>query len=491
MIPASIITTLKLYPAYKESSLPWLGKVPGHWEVGTLRRYLRPIDGIKIGPFGSQLKLDQMSQSGYKVYGQANVIAKDFVLGSKFVDQEKYKELCSCEVRPGDLLVTMMGTSGRCASAPASTSPGIMDSHLLRLRTSANLDVRFTALVIDKSSYVKEQFTVIGKGSIMQGLNSSMVKNIVLALPPLPEQAAIVRYLDLADRKVRHAIRARRQLIKLLTEQKQAIINRAVTRGLDPNVRLKASGIPWLGDVPEHWEVRRLKQVCTRSALYGANIPASAYSKNGIRFLRTTDIRDDGSLKLGGVHISPESAAGYVLENGDLLISRSGTIGRSFVYDSARHGPCAYAGYLVRFVLGASVVPTYLMYYTKTPAFADFLKLVSIQSTIENVNGEKYANSILPLPSPSEQSAIVRYLDDAMANLDKAIDAAQREIDLLREYRTRLIADVVTGKLDVRDAAASLPDEPEEQPEPLDEEPTDGAPDAEPEEEDNAEQAEG
>jgi len=130
------------------------------------------------------------------------------------------------------------------------------------------------------------------------------------------------------------------------------------------------------------------------------------------------------------------------------------------------------------------------MYYTKTPPFADFLKLVSIQSTIENVNAEKYANLVLPLPSVPEQTAIVRYLDAATANLDKAIDAAHREIDLLREYRTRLIADVVTGKLDVRDVAAHLPDEPEEQPEPLDEELVDDVPDLESEEEGNGEQTE-
>jgi len=130
------------------------------------------------------------------------------------------------------------------------------------------------------------------------------------------------------------------------------------------------------------------------------------------------------------------------------------------------------------------------MYYTKTPPFADFLKLVSIQSTIENVNAEKYANLVLPLPSVPEQTAIVRYLDAATANLDKAIDAAHREIDLLREYRTRLIADVVTGKLDVRDAATHLPDELEEQSEPLDEELVDDVPDLESEEEGNGEQTE-
>src|SRR5947208_12223465 len=146
-----MIGDLKPYPAMKDSGVPWLGEVPEHWDVGTLRRKLRPYDGIKIGPFGSQLKLDQMSESGYKVYGQANVIAHDFNRGKKFIDQTKFNELAACDVRPGDLVVTMMGTSGRCARVPDHAVPGIMDSHLLRLRTTADIDVRFAAKVLDEA----------------------------------------------------------------------------------------------------------------------------------------------------------------------------------------------------------------------------------------------------------------------------------------------------------------------------------------------------
>lgn len=134
-----MIDGLKPYPAYKDSGVEWLEKAPEHWDLFTLRRKLQEYEGIEIGPFGSQLKLDQMSTSGYKVYGQANVIATDFARGSKFVSRAKFDELSACSVLPGDLLVTMMGTSGRCAVVPNGVTPGIMDSHLLRLRTSADL----------------------------------------------------------------------------------------------------------------------------------------------------------------------------------------------------------------------------------------------------------------------------------------------------------------------------------------------------------------
>jgi type I restriction enzyme S subunit len=112
-----MIDGLKPYPAYKDSGVAWLGEVPEHWQIGTLRRYLKTSDGIKIGPFGSQLKLESMTRSGYKVYGQGNVITSDFARGTKFIDDQKYRELSACEVRSGDLLLTMMGTSGCCATS--------------------------------------------------------------------------------------------------------------------------------------------------------------------------------------------------------------------------------------------------------------------------------------------------------------------------------------------------------------------------------------
>jgi type I restriction enzyme S subunit len=233
----------------KSPGVEWLGNIPEHWEVCTLRRKLRSYDGIKIGPFGSQLKLDQMSASGYKVYGQANVIAKDFTRGTKFVNQQKFDELSACEVQSGDLVVTMMGTSGRCARVPDKAVTGIMDSHLLRLRTDASIDVSFAALIIDGAPYVKEQILVAGKGSIMQGLNSGMVKDLVLVLPPLPEQTAIVQFLDKATSEIDIAKNRAQRVTSLLHEHRTRLIADVVTGKLD--VREVAEQLPDEADEPE------------------------------------------------------------------------------------------------------------------------------------------------------------------------------------------------------------------------------------------------
>jgi type I restriction enzyme S subunit len=268
-------------------------------------------------------------------------------------------------------------------------------------------------------------------------------------VPPLCEQTAIVRYLDHADRKVRHAIRARQQLIKLLTEQKQAIIQRAVTRGLDPNVRLKPSGVPWLGQVPEHWEVSRLKHLCRFA--YGNSLPSEIRQDGGIPVF--------GSNGRVGLHSVANTRAPCI------VVGRKGSFGKVnfsdtpvfaidttyYVDERFTHANLRWLSYLLA-SLG--------------------LDGVSKDSAIPGLDRGDVYDQVVSYPIDTrEQALIVQYIDGATAYLDKAIDAVRREIDLLREYRTRLIADVVTGKLDVRGAEVHLSDEPEEQPELLDEEP--------------------
>jgi type I restriction enzyme, S subunit len=221
-----------------------------------------------------------------------------------------------------------------------------------------------------------------------------------------------------------------------------------IVSGLAPYPAMRDSTVPWLGQIPEKWNVKRLKQVCTRSAVYGANIPAASYTAAGVRFLRTTDIRPDGSLKPGGVFVSHDDATGYLLSDGDLLISRSGTVGRTFLYDSAVHGACAYAGYLVRFVLGPSVLPRFMFYFTRSAAFGDFLSVAAIQATIENVNGDKYANSVLPIPSLEEQRAIIRFLDDAERRIGRYVRAKVALLSLLAEQKRVVVREAVTKGVD-------------------------------------------
>ena len=459
---------LKPYPAMKDSDRQGLGKVPAHWEVSTLRRKLRPIDGIKIGPFGSQLKLEHMTPSGYKVYGQANVISRDFAHGTKFIDQTKFGELSACQVLPGDLLVTMMGTTGRCVGVPHDTAVGIMDSHLLRLRTDASVNPRFASLLIDESSYVKEQIEVAGKGSIMHGLNSGIVKALVLALPSLAEQDRIVRFLDYADRRIRRYIRAQQQLIALLEEQKQALIHQAVTGQIDvrtgrPFPAYKPSGVEWLGEVPERWQVCRSKRMFRprRELARPNDIQLSATQAYGVISQRRYEERVGRKV----VRILRHLEKRRHVEVDDFVMSM-----RSFQggLERAWESGCIRSSYIV-LRPATKLVVGYFGYLFKSAGYIKALRsTANFIRDGQDLNFENYCRVDLPLPAIEEQQRIAQFLEQATTAIRLAVERYRGQVDLIREYRTRLIADVVTGKFDVREAAARLPDEVEEL-EPLDE----------------------
>ena len=211
----------------------------------------------------------------------------------------------------------------------------------------------------------------------------------------------------------------------------------------------KSSGVAWLGDLPSHWKPKRFKFACSRSALYGANESAESYSLDGIRFLRTTDIDDSGSLvDDGAVYLPEELVQDYLLSDGDILISRSGTLGRALHYQRDVHGPCAYAGYLVRFVPKPTLDPRFAFYFTKSKVFMGWLSVSAIRSTIGNINGQKYGNLHLPDPALAEQRAIADFLDRETARIDQLIEKKQRMVEVLGEKRQAVISRAVTKGLD-------------------------------------------
>jgi len=201
-------------------------------------------------------------------------------------------------------------------------------------------------------------------------------------------------------------------------------------------------------DIPAEWESIPLKYACDLTSDYGANIPADRYVSVGIRFLRTSDINDNGELASGGVFISEADAAEYLLVERDLLISRSGTLGRSFLY-STSHGPCAYAGYLIRYHLKQSFHPRYVFYLTKSAGFQEWIGTVAIEATIGNVNGEKYANFSFPAPGFETQLLIVNYLDRETFRLDRLIAEKKHMLALLEEKLAAYISTVVTCGLNL------------------------------------------
>jgi type I restriction enzyme S subunit len=295
-------------------------------------------------------------------------------------------------------------------------------------------------------------------------LSEIRMREIAFAIPPLSEQDAIVRFVDHADRRIRRYIGAKQRLIKLLEEQKQAIINRAVTRGLDPNVRLKPSGLEWLSDIPEHWEVRRNGRLfLQRDEIGFADLPILEVSlRTGVRVRdfenseRKQVMTDRGKYK--------RTVAGDIAYN--MMRMWQGAVGVVPV-----DGLISPAYVVAKPLSGTE--PRYFARLFKTAAYLAEVDKFSrgIVKDRNRLYWEDFKRMCSCYPPPHEQRDIADTVDAICSEFDESTHRVRQEIDLLREYRTRLIADVVTGKLDVREAASRLPEESAEEEQQTPEEP--------------------
>ncbi len=292
------------------------------------------------------------------------------------------------------------------------------------------------------------------------------MRQIPVLVPSPEEQAAIVRFLDWANSRLERTIRAKRKVISLLSEQKQAIIHRAVTRGLDPDVPLKDSGVPWLGKIPEHWDVRPLKAVAKIQSGITLGKDYSGQATSDYPYLRVANVQAGrASLKIvKTIKVPMVEAVRCTLQQGDVLMTEGGDpdkLGRGCVWD-AQISPCLHQNHV--FAVRPEklrVEPRFLSELTGVSYARAYFESTSKQTTnLASTNKTKIGQFSVLLPALCEQNKILAALDAEVAPVDIAISRLENEIELLREYRTRLVADVVTGKLDVRAVAAMLPDAP-------------------------------
>ena len=280
----------------------------------------------------------------------------------------------------------------------------------------------------------------------------SFIKNFVVGFPLFQEQKQIVNFLDYKTAQLDRLIEKKKQLIEKLNEKRIAVITQAVTKGLDPSVPMKDSGVDWLGEIPIHWEVRRIKLLAIEPLKYGANEPAQLDDRDYPRYIRITDVMEDGSLHDDTFRsLEPEIAEPYLLEDGDILLARSGaTVGKSFIYEKS-WGAAAYAGYLIRFRIDPkAILAEFAYFFLRSTSYWANINSTLIQSTIQNFSAEKYGNIVMPLPLLAEQNKILAFIRKEISIINKSESLAANAIERLAEYRTALITAAVTGKIDVR-----------------------------------------
>ncbi len=434
-----MISGLKPYPGYRETGLPWIESMPAHWGQRRMKFLFR--ERVQKG-FPAEPLLTATQSKG--------VIRKEDY-ESRTVTATKDFQLLKL-VETGDFVISLRSFEGglevahcRGIISPAYTvlepRPDATDDYFARFFKSPAFISSLTLFV-----------TGIREG---QNIDYGRLSRAYMPLPPADEQAAIGRFLAWASGRLERAIRAKRKVIALLTEQKQAIIHRAVTRGLDPTVQLRPSGIHWLGEVPQHWQIVRNMALFSHRVEPGvAGLPVLQVSlRSGVtaealdQFGRPKRLISDPT-KYKRVYRGDLAYNTMRMWQGAVGVSPSdGLVSPAYVVLSPRRDIC----------------PAFYNLVFRTEVY---MQQVNRQSTgIVSDRNRLYWDSFKQMQNVAmpfrEQEAIVAFIDSKTSGLVAAVSQLEREIDLLREFRARLIADLVTGKLDVRDAASRLSDEAE------------------------------
>ena len=427
---------MEKYSSYKDSGIYFIPEIPASWGVlkakylfNEEKRVVRPEDEIVTCFRDGQVTL----RKNRRVEGFTNSM----------------KEIGYQGVRKGDLVIHNMDafagaigvsdTDGKATPVYACCTPKREDinqyyyCYLLRFLAR-------NGFILSLAKGIRERST---------DFRFNDFKELYLPVPSRREQDAMVSYLDSSIAKIDTAISQQQKMIDLLNERKQIIINNAVTKGLDPNVKMKDSGVDWIGEIPEGWEVRKLKFLLKNKLMYGANESAESENESYPRYIRITDIDEDGNLRPDTFRsLSPSKAEPYLLKKGDLLFARSGaTAGKTYLFKEDIKA--CFAGYLIKAGLNELLMPEYLNYYTKSGIYDNWKNGIFIQATIPNIGADKYSNMQITLPSKKEQNKIIKYLDVEVDKVNAVVNGYQKQITLLQERKQIIINDVVTGKVKV------------------------------------------
>ncbi len=452
------VRELKPYPEMKDSGVEWLGEVPAHWEVKPNRTL---FDEVRERGRPEEPMLSVTIKRG--VIRQSDLLENASKKDGSNLDKSAYKL-----VKPGDIAYNKMRAWQ--GAVGASEYRGIVSPAYVVERPRNGVSSGFLHYLLRMPGFAKEaERWSYGITSDMWSLRPEHFKMIYACLPPSIEQTAIVRFLDHADRRIRRYIRAKQKLIALLEEQKQAIIHQAVIGQMDlrtgrPYPSYKDSGVEWLGDLPDHWEVRRIGSL---AKVGNGSTPARSnqayWSDGSYPWLNSSSVNQGRITEadqfvtetaLRECHL-PRVPADSVLvgitgqgktRGMAAVLAIEVTINQHLAYITPRAGRAwLTSGYLHMCLTAA---------YTELRAISS-----ASGSTKGALTCEDIKSFSVPLPPMEEQEAVLLSIRRSLTPLENCVDLAQRQIELLKGYRARLIADVVTGKLDVRGAAAGLPSE--------------------------------
>jgi type I restriction enzyme S subunit len=439
-------------------NIPWLHALPDHWQVVSSKRLFSVRKELA--------RSDDEQLAATQAYGVILQREYERRVGRRVVQITQNLEKRR-HVERDDFVISMRSFEGGLERAWAK---GCIRSSYVVLRPGANVHVGFFKHLFKSHNYIQALRATSNFIRDGQDLNMSNFSLVDLPLPPKAEQALIARYLDNVDGQVLRFTRAKKKLIALLNEQKHAIVHRAVTRGLDPSVRFKPSGIPWIGDVPEPWDLRRLRHF--------ADLRVSNVDKKfndgeiPVRLCNYIDVyrndKIDKSINFMSATASALEIERFRISLDDVIITKDSEDWRDigvpcYVSFEAPDLICGYHLAILRPIKGL-VCGRFLYWQLLGGAARWQFSIAANGVTRYGLSHGAIKEAIFVLPPMSVQRRLAAYLDDTTLDLRAAERALRAEIALMQEHRSRLVADVVTGKLDVRAAAMVLPEKTESEP---------------------------
>lgn len=422
------------YPRYQEyikSGVEWLGETPSTW---TIKR---------VGYFFNERREKVSDKDFQPLSVTKNGIVPQLESAAKSDDGDNRKKVCI-----GDFVIN--SRSDRKGSSGASVLDGSVSLINTVIVPNENIDIKF-AHNLFRSTAFQEEYYRYGKGIVadLWSTNYSEMKNISIPIPSLKEQRIIADFLENETSKIDYLVAEQEKLIELLKEKRQTVISKAVTKGINPKVKMKDSGVAWLGEVPEHWEVTKIKYIATASNGLTYSPDDLVDSDDGVLVLRSSNIQQ-GKISLeDNVYVKMNIPSKSVVKSGDILIcSRNGSralIGKNALIPDSLNG-VAYGAFMM---LLRSDISRYIYWILNSFIF-EFQSSLFLTSTINQLTVSDLYGFEVPIPPKSEQGEIIKYLQNTNEKLNSLIDNATKSVALLQERRSALISAAVTGQIDVR-----------------------------------------
>ena len=440
------LSKMPKYDAYKDSGIEWIGEIPENWSVNKLK-YKASIDTGNSISDNKKSKYENIGQDSYPYVSTKDVNYEYSTINYNnglAIPRAKKKFKVS---RSGSTLLCIEG--GSAGRKIAFNDRDICYVNKLASISPLEQNVpKFIYFLITSNAF-KEQFFLSMNG-LIGGVSTSVINNFVLPIPPTHEQTLIAKFLDQKTAQIDKAIEIKHKQIALLKEQKQIVINNAVTKGLNPNAPMKDSGIEWIGEIPQGWEVRRLKNTTDINA---KSLQENTSKNHLIEYVDIGSVTfEDGIIhKEKYMFKDAPSRARRLVSLGDTVVSTVRTYLKAICLVDESNIDSVFSTGFATLTPKSNLDSYFLALFIKSNSFTNQVDVVSKGMSYPAINSTELSNLSIVIPSSLEQKQIVAYIDEKTNKIDKAIELQNKQIDKLKEYKASLINSVVTGKIRVTD----------------------------------------